>query len=115
EYRPRPSDLTWEELRQRLAELPEEVRQIRELANNPPPAPANFTPMDVRRRNEAFVEMAKIKAREQATVEVELYQRPALAVGCMCFVLLGCPVGIWFSKSDYLSAFVTCFLPTLFV
>ena len=59
--------------------------------------------------------MAKIKAREQAMVEVELYQRPALAVGCLCFVLLGCPVGIWFSKSDYLSAFVTCFLPTLFV
>src|SRR5439155_2884042 len=101
--------------RQRLTELPEEVRQARELANNPPPAPLAFAPMDVRRRNEAFTEMAKIKAREQATVEVELYQRPALAVGCLCFVLLGCPVGIWFSKSDYLSAFVTCFLPTLFV
>jgi lipopolysaccharide export system permease protein len=115
DYRPRASDLTWKELRERLSELPEEVRQIRELANNPPPAPANFAPADVRRRNEAFQEMAKLKAREQATVEVELYQRPALAVGCLCFVLLGCPVGIWFSKSDYLSAFVTCFLPTLFV
>ena len=115
DYRARPSDLTWQELRQRLTELPEEVRQARELANNPPPAPPAFNPADVRRRNEAFTEMAKIKAREQATVEVELYQRPALAVGCLCFVLLGCPVGIWFSKSDYLSAFVSCFLPTLFV
>jgi lipopolysaccharide export system permease protein len=115
DYRPRPSDLTWEQLRQRLAELPEEVRQARELATNPPPAPLNWNPLDVRRRNDAFVEMAKLKVREKATVEVELYQRPALAVGCLCFVLLGCPVGIWFSKSDYLSAFVTCFLPTLFV
>jgi lipopolysaccharide export system permease protein len=115
DYKPRPSDLTWRDLQQRLAELPEEVRQIRELALNPPPAPKDFTPADIRRRNEAFQGMAQIKAREQAMVEVELYQRPALAVGCLCFVLLGCPVGIWFSKSDYLSAFVTCFLPTLFV
>jgi len=37
--------------------------------------------------------------------------RPAFAVGCLCFALIGCPIGIWFSKSDYLSAFITCFLP----
>jgi lipopolysaccharide export system permease protein len=114
-YKPRPSDLTWEELLRRSAELPDEVREARALALNPPPAPPGFAPAQVRERNLAFQEIAKIKAREQSTVEVELYQRPALAVGCLCFVLLGCPVGIWFSKSDYLSAFVTCFLPTLFV
>ena len=37
--------------------------------------------------------------------------RPALSLGCLCFVLVGCPVGIWFSRSDFLSAFITCFLP----
>jgi lipopolysaccharide export system permease protein len=41
--------------------------------------------------------------------------RPTLALGCLCFALLGGPVGIWFSKSDYLSAFVTCFLPIVTV
>jgi lipopolysaccharide export system permease protein len=41
----------------------------------------------------------------------ELHMRPALSLGCLCFVLVGCPVGIWFSRSDYLSAFITCFLP----
>lgn len=41
----------------------------------------------------------------------ELHMRPALALGCLCFVLVGCPVGIWFSRNDYLSAFITCFLP----
>jgi lipopolysaccharide export system permease protein len=41
----------------------------------------------------------------------ELHMRPALALGCLFFVLVGCPVGIWFSRSDYLSAFITCFLP----
>ena len=25
------------------------------------------------------------------------------------------PVGIWFSRSDYLSAFITCFLPIIVV
>ena len=25
--------------------------------------------------------------------------------------MVGCPIGIWFSKSDYLGAFITCFLP----
>jgi lipopolysaccharide export system permease protein len=41
----------------------------------------------------------------------ELHMRPALSLGCLFFVLVGCPVGIWFSRSDYLSAFITCFLP----
>ena len=41
--------------------------------------------------------------------------RPALALGCLCFILVGCPVGIWISRSDYLSAFITCFLPIVFI
>jgi lipopolysaccharide export system permease protein len=45
----------------------------------------------------------------------ELHMRPALALGCLCFVLVGCPVGIWFSRSDYLSAFITCFLPIVVI
>jgi lipopolysaccharide export system permease protein len=31
------------------------------------------------------------------------------------FVQVGCPVGIWLSGRDFHSAFVTCFLPILFV
>jgi lipopolysaccharide export system permease protein len=46
---------------------------------------------------------------------IEQYMRPALSFGCLCFVLIGCPVGIWFSRSDYLSAFITCFVPILFI
>jgi lipopolysaccharide export system permease protein len=44
-----------------------------------------------------------------------MLNRPALAFGCLCFVVVGCPIGIWFSKSDYLSAFITCFLPIVVV
>ena len=48
-------------------------------------------------------------------LDTELQMRPALSFGCFFFALIGCPVGIWFSKSDYLSAFITCFLPIVFI
>ena len=41
--------------------------------------------------------------------------RPALSFGCLFFVLVGCPVGVWFSRGDYLSAFITCFMPIVFI
>ena len=47
--------------------------------------------------------------------QAEIQLRPALSFGCLCFVLIGCPVGIWASRSDYLSTFVICFLPAVFV
>jgi lipopolysaccharide export system permease protein len=47
--------------------------------------------------------------------EGEFYQRPALAVGCLLFALVGCPVGIWANRADYLSTFVICFLPAVFL
>jgi lipopolysaccharide export LptBFGC system permease protein LptF len=55
------------------------------------------------------------KKRELLTIDVEVQMRTVISAGCFCFVLVGCPVGIWFSKSDYLSAFVTCFLPIVFI
>src|SRR5260370_25137530 len=58
------------------------------------------------------------KSRRQieiTSLDAELLMRPALSLGCFCFVLVGCPVGIWFGRSDYLSAFITSFLPTVFI
>ena len=54
-------------------------------------------------------------ASELHSLNTELQMRPAIAFGCLCFVLVGCTVGIWFSESDYLSAFITCFLPIVFI
>jgi lipopolysaccharide export system permease protein len=48
-------------------------------------------------------------------LETEIHMRPAQSFGCLFFVLVGCPVGIWFSRSDYLSAFISCFLPIVFL
>jgi lipopolysaccharide export system permease protein len=44
-------------------------------------------------------------------LNVELLMRPALSAGCFCFILVGCPVGIWLSRSDFLSSFIVCFMP----
>jgi lipopolysaccharide export system permease protein len=41
--------------------------------------------------------------------------RLALSVGCLFFILVGCPVGILLCRSDYLSSFVICFLPIVFI
>jgi lipopolysaccharide export system permease protein len=49
--------------------------------------------------------------RKQWELETEYAMRPALAASCLCFVLIGCPVAVWFHRRDYLSAFVACFLP----
>jgi lipopolysaccharide export system permease protein len=59
----------------------------------------------------------ELKNRESMlrNIHAEWNMRPALALGCLCFALVGCPIGIWFSKNDYLSAFITCFLPIVVV
>jgi lipopolysaccharide export system permease protein len=57
----------------------------------------------------------KFLQKEIYELDTEYAIRPALALGCLCFVLIGCPVAIWFHKRDYLSAFVTCFLPIVVV
>lgn len=57
----------------------------------------------------------RIRENYVLAIENEWHLRPALALGCLCFALVGCPVGIWLSKSDYLSAFVVCFLPIVTV
>ncbi len=50
-------------------------------------------------------------AMQILALNVEMLMRPALSLGCLFFILVGCPVGIWFSRSDYLSSFITCFMP----
>src|SRR5439155_16248877 len=69
-------------------------------------AAANF-----RAHVEHLINERKTRESQIFSIYNEWHMRPAFALGCFCFALVGCPVGIWFSKSDYLSAFITCFLP----
>jgi lipopolysaccharide export system permease protein len=115
DYIRRPTDLTWRELLHRRVEIVNEIRQAEEYARQPPPMPPNakLTPRDATEMALAWKNLHLGKIREQTQIEVELQLRPALAFGCLVFVLVGAPVGIWFSRADYLSAFVSCFLPTI--
>jgi lipopolysaccharide export system permease protein len=46
-------------------------------------------------------------------LETEWQLRYSMAAGSLLFVFLGGPVGILFAKRDFLSAFMTCFLPII--
>ncbi|MBN9521871.1 LptF/LptG family permease [bacterium] len=116
--RTRPGAMTWEELGPRVAELERqrEEKAAALAAADRAPAP----PTDAAARL-AFQHRAGLQAqldglkRQVRNVEAEYYMRPALAVGCLVFALIGCPVGLWANRADYLSTFVICFLPTVCV
>jgi len=109
-------ELTWPMLLERKHELDDEIadieRQIEDAAGHLARSPSR---PDLGRHLQELNTYRKFKEGERITIVNEICMRPSLAVGCLCFVLVGCPVGIWFSKSDYLSAFITCFLPIVFV
>lgn len=46
-------------------------------------------------------------------LETEKHMRTAIACGAFFFVMLGAPVGILRARGDFLSAFMTCFLPII--
>lgn len=113
----RISAMTWDDLPVRLAALREELadwtrkrEEMRKTGDN------NYNLRAVAEKEDRYFRF-QIETLERTirNTEGEFYQRPALAVGCLLFALLGCPVGIWANRADYLSTFVICFLPALFI
>ncbi len=112
----RPSQMTWQQMRRHWDYLKKKRQPLLEdiakhkavlaLGN----APDHFGPHV---RNREF--QKRLLDQQIQEIKVEMNKRPALALGCLCFVLVGCPVGIWFNRNDYLSAFITCFLPIILV
>ena len=72
-------------------------------------------PQDLAQHVSNLKDRLKLTRVAKTQISVELLMRPALSVGCFFFILVGCPIGIWFSKSDYLSSFITCFMPIVFI
>ncbi len=60
----------------------------------------------------AFVEHTYWQSRVNQ-FETEKQQRTSMAFGSLLFVILGAPVGILFAKRDFLSAFMSCFVPII--
>jgi len=48
-------------------------------------------------------------------LETERQMRLSMAFGAFFFVVLGAPVGILFARRDFLSAFISCFMPIILV
>jgi lipopolysaccharide export system permease protein len=115
-YEPRPRDLTWPEILQKRQELREQVRafdaELEAVAQGTLPG---HKPEDLPTHGKNLAYKRAESQQKIFGLEAELQMRPAICLGCLCFVLVGCPVGIWFSRSDYLSAFITCFLPIVFL
>jgi lipopolysaccharide export system permease protein len=112
----RARDLTWKEIGERIKELEEEkvglavsVEKSRSRRGH------KNSPADLDRHIANLENKIKDRHRQVLALEAELQMRPALSLGCLFFVLIGCPVGIWFSRSDYLSSFITCFVPIVFI
>jgi lipopolysaccharide export system permease protein len=112
----RPSAQTWQELFITRDEFREDIEDTRaDLAELRARTPSRSAPADkVAAEIAQKEEVLKFQYRLQRMVDTEMHMRPALAVGCLCFALIGCPVGIWASRSDYLSVFIVCFLPAVF-
>jgi lipopolysaccharide export system permease protein len=108
----RPRSMTWTELLQhRKIEQQKVARSTEEIALTEAKIDAGTAEPDMPQHLKNLKEMRQTAKMEVSAVDAELYMRPALALGCLCFVLLGCPTGMRLSKSDYLSAFISCFLP----
>jgi lipopolysaccharide export system permease protein len=113
---PRPRDLTWQEIMDRREVLKKEIEGIKVSAAQV--FALKYFSGDVEKLTvilESCKEKMRVAQQEIVALDVELQMRPALSLGCLFFILVGCPVGIWFSRSDYLSSFITCFLPIVFV
>jgi lipopolysaccharide export system permease protein len=112
----RSNDMTWQEMIRERVKLGEEREKIKlDIAAHLAPLAIGTAPTNFKKHVEDQTNARNRKAQEIRDIDVEMHMRPALAMGCVCFVLIGCPVGIWFSRSDYLSAFITCFLPIVMI
>lgn len=107
----RARDMTWQEI---LAKRREWGESIENNTRQAEAARASKAPKAAQHAKN-LDERVKHEKQQLLFLDVELQMRPALSLGCLCFVLVGCPVGIWFSRSDFLSAFITCFLPIVII
>jgi lipopolysaccharide export system permease protein len=114
----RPSSQTWEELFENLAEAKKDYADMQEELKGLVQRPAEAG-TGTKTKEEEIDQLVRGPMRYQRELilktEMEIQMRPALSFGCLCFVLIGCPVGIWASRSDYLSVFIICFLPAMFL
>ena len=119
DIRTRPMSLVWTDIAPRAAAMRADVAAVeRKRESNRKEGESAKTEHErvLSQQHDLHLQaQSKEILRQARNVETELYMRPALAFGCLVFALIGCPVGMMANRADYLSTFVVCFLPTVFV
>jgi lipopolysaccharide export system permease protein len=111
----RAMDMTWRELNEYFEKNERDRKELDvKLAEHLAKAGRNPTAAE-NETQRGLETLRQHHINQMNSIRADWCMRPALALGCLCFALVGCPVGIWFSKSDYLSAFITCFLPIVII
>lgn len=116
-YEPRVQELTALEIARDHANLDRLIRQERQrqaIAAALWIAAGKIERVDWPHVGEAYKEHARWE-RKIEELQTESHMRIAMATGSFFFVLLGAPVGMLFARRDFLSAFITCFLPIIVV
>jgi lipopolysaccharide export system permease protein len=115
----RISAMLWDELPAKIQAAREDTAAAEKRRTDNYEAAMNISNLDLRQlsldQDRHFKMQVDFFRRTQRNLEAEYYLRPALSFGCLLFALVGCPVGIWANRADYLSTFVICFLPVMFV
>lgn len=112
----RARDMTWVELVEGRARLQQEAEaKAGEIAAQTARMLLADHPADLPRHLQNLRNQLRELRQKDRLLYVEMLMRPALSFGCLCFILVGCPIGILFSRGDYLGAFITCFLPVVLV
>jgi lipopolysaccharide export system permease protein len=108
----RARDMTYEELQEARRELQHQQADVEaEIAEASAQRMLEGASDSLPQHIKNLKDRVKFFQQQIVYLDVEEQMRPALSFGCLCFIFCGCPVGIWFSRSDYLSSFITCFLP----
>ncbi len=112
----RARDMTWVELVLGRHELQEKIEQdAAEISATSARMVLDGSAGDLPRHVQNLKDRVRQTRHQDRLLYVEMLMRPALSFGCLCFILVGCPIGIMFSRGDYLGAFITCFLPIVLV
>ena len=109
---PRSCDLAWpkllrrtEVLRERADRLDADIRGDEARFNSLSRFEKNV--LDAKKSGQRY----EMRIFRSYLAEIQL--RPALALGCLCFALIGGPIGVWTCRADLLSSFVIGFLPAV--
>ncbi len=109
---PRSCDLAWPELLRRTEVLRErEAKRHEEITLEE--ARVNLMSKHEQEVLQFKKNGRKYELRVFRSFLAEIQLRPALALSCLCFALIGGPIGVWTCRADLLSSFVIGFLPAV--